>query len=260
MSSIFLYELSNKIQFKSNNLFLEDNKMDLKKLNEEIIKLKAEYDDNNIFKKQGFIEITLLEKTLKATYIFENTLGKYTEISYDKRNSKIISADKEYNYFSFARIIINEYGGVIIAVDHSNEERAKALVISKLKEIGLEYNKIRYTAEMIKYIKLNYTWSKIKIDEIEEDKDSTKSISYEIDSASEGLSKVDRLYDGSGRHIHITFEYIYLEEPYTIKMYSNNSKITVNDNEFVNLDERQQFYIELYQEILKIKESSISNE
>lgn len=258
MASLFFYEKSPEISIFDIQYF-KNNKVDFDKTMELLETRKANHGLNKIYNEQGYTEIKLNEKRdiLSCEYIFENILGNYTEIKYDEEKQGLVVDRQPYIYYGKCRLIITEEFNIIIKASYSNEESSRSKCLSIFNEKDMEVNPIKLTNEVFQYIRKNYEWKKIKIQRIQNEADSTKSVSYTIDPASDKQSEVDLLYKDSGVFDHITFNLDYKNDKYVIKLYKEKNRISIDESQFNSVEEFDEFAVYLLDLILSIKSGSI---
>ncbi|WP_274292512.1 hypothetical protein [Clostridium perfringens] len=254
MASIFFYTKSPETSIFDLEYFNE-SKLDLEKIKGVIEKNVATYDDNKIFNKEGYTNTVLDENKgiLSSIFIFKNNLGQYTTVTYDEKNKGIKVSRAPYSYFGQARIVITDELNIMFRATYSSEESAKTKSISFFEDIGIDLEPIKLDNNIFQYIRNNYDWKKIKIQRIEREKDSTRSLSYEIDPASDKESEVDKIYNDSGLFEHITFNLKFKDDIYIVKLYKQGNKITVDDGQFESKSLFDEFCLYLLEKIIEIK-------
>jgi len=258
MASIFFYTKSPETSIFDLEYF-NGNKLDLEKISEVIIEKKATYNDNKVFDKEGYTQICVDSENgiLSSTFIFKNNLGQYTTVMYDEEKDGLKISRAPYEYFSQSRVLITDELNVIFKSTYSNEENAKTKSIAFFEDIGIEVAPIRLDNNLFQYIRNNYDWKKIKIQRIEREKDSTRSLSYEIDPASDKESEVDNIYNDSGIFEHITFNLKFKSDVYVVKLYKMGNKITVDEGQFKSKELFEEFSLYLLKVITEIKGKSL---
>ena len=258
MASIFFYTKSPELSIFDLDFF-EDSKLNLQKIKETMELRKATYNEKKIFDKEGYTQISINEdeSILSSTYILKNKLGQYTTISYDETNESLKVSRTPYSYFGKSRLIITNDLNVIFKANYSSEENAKTRSISFFDEIGLEVEPLKLDDSIFQYIRKNYDWKKIKIQRIEREKDSTRSLSYEIDPASDKESEVDKIYNESGIFDHITFNIEFNSDIYTVRLYKQGHKISIEESQFDSKQVFEEFCLYLMEKFIEIKNERV---
>lgn len=254
MASIFFYNKSPETSIFDLEYF-NGNKLDLEKIKAVIENNIATYNDKKVFNKEGYTNTILNEEKsiLSSIFIFKNNLGQYTTITYDEKNKGVKVSRAPYSYFGQSRIVITDELNVMFRATYSSEENAKTKSISFFEDIGIDVEPIRLDNNMFQYIRNNYDWKRIKIQRIEREKDSTRSLSYEVDPASDKESEVDKIYNDSGLFEHINFNLKFKEDLYTVKLYKQGNKITVDEGQFATKELFDEFCLYLLEKIIEIK-------
>lgn len=254
MATLFFYNKLEDPNLLSQEYF-EGERLELDKIKSLIDTSLATYNNNKIFNTEGYSEIELDdEKTiLKYSFIFQNNLGNYTTILFDELKGESYSTRDTYTYFAKCRVMITDETYVIIKATYSNEECGKNKSMCFFEEVGIELEPVRLTNQVFEKIKSTFEWSKIKIQKIEKAKDSTKSVAYEIDPASDMQSEVDKIYNASGVYEHITFNFPFNGHTYVVKLYKIGNKITVDESQFSSAKEFEDFSLELLKRILEMQ-------
>ncbi|MFV3012711.1 hypothetical protein ACLD43_15250 [Clostridium botulinum] len=260
MATLFFYEKSPEISVFDIPYF-KDNKLDFEKLIGLLKTNKAGYNGNKIYNKEGYTQIKLNDSKciLNCAYIFKNTLGQYTEIKYDEEKKGLIVNRQAYEYYGRCRMSITDNLNIIIKASYSNEETSRGKCLSIFSEKGIDLKQIKLTNEVFQHIRNNYEWKRIKIQKIENEGDSTKSVSYEIDPASDKQSEVDTLYKDRGIFDSITFNIAFKEDKHVVRFYKDRSKISIDESQFKTVEELDNFCIHLLNLILRIKEGKEGN-
>ena len=254
MASIFFYTKSPETSIFDLEFFKE-SKLDLKKIKDVIDKRKAEYNEHKVFNKEGYTQINLDESKgiLSSSFIFENKLGQFTTVTYDENTGGLKISRSPYSYFGQSRLIITDDLNIVFKATYSSEENIKSKSIAFFEQIGIEIEPIKFDNSIFQFIRNNYDWSKIKIQRIEREKDSTKSLSYEIDPASDKESEVDKIYNDSGIFEHITFNLEFKNDLYVVKLYKMGNKITVDESQFDSKEIFEEFCLFLLSKLIEIK-------
>lgn len=259
MASIFFYTRSPEMSIFDLDYF-NNSKLNLEKIKEVMQLREASYNEKKIFNKEGYtqIDINATKEILSSTYIFENKLGQYTTISYDESDGSLKVSRAPYSYFGKSRLIITNDLNVIFKATYSSEENAKSKSIGFFEEIGLELEPLKLDDSIFQYIRKNYDWKKIKIQRIEREKDSTKSLSYEVDPASDKESEVDKIYNECGVFDHITFNIDFNSNVYTVRLYKQGHKISIDESQFDSKQVFEEFCLYLMNKFIEIKKEQVN--
>ncbi|MBL4933931.1 hypothetical protein [Clostridium paridis] len=260
MSSIFFYEKDEELNI-FDLIYFKDGKLDLVKIYNYLNSNQAKYGDNSIYNSEGYTDIKLNDNKneLSCTYIFENSLGYFTEISYDSDTEAVKENRRCHKYFAQSRLIITNEPKIIVKASYSNEESTKTKILNFFEDIGIKYTPIKFDNQMFQFIRNNFVWKKIKIQRIDKIGDSTKNLSYEIDPASEMESQVDTIYSECGVFEHIAFLIEYEDDLKTVKLYKNGHRIVLEDGQFRSKKSMEKFCIHLYDILMNIKSGKYEN-
>ncbi|HLR81258.1 MAG TPA: hypothetical protein VK119_11965 [Bacillota bacterium] len=238
MASITIYKLNTAEQL---DLFYSSNgKLLLEKVKDSMSKKVATIGEDGRITGQGFLnpEITIREdlKVLEAYGMDLINLGNYFDTTFDEDN--ITTNEKQFTFYSKARIIITEESYLILRFENSTEEKVRGKVKALVESLGFEASFLKIDDVLLRKIMDNdlYEWSAAKIDRVDKDGDKTTKVSYEIDSANDvHPSEVDETYREHGKISHIKLQLPLSKdgcpENITINLYNNGHRAYFEANE-----------------------------
>lgn len=253
MASLFFYKKKDETNI-FDLIYFEDGKLDLQKIKDYLDEIKAGYDEEKVFNKEGYTQTNIDSEKglLSSTYIFKNILGQYTTIKFDEKSEGLKINRSPYVYFGQSRLLIKDNVNILVKANYSNEEKVKGECIKFFQDIGIEIERIKFDNDFFQHIRDNYTWKKIKLQKIEREKDSTKNISYEVDPSSDKESEVDNIYSECGVYDSIAFNIPYNGSIYNAKMYKVGHKITIDESQFSSKELFEEFCLYLMNEVVNI--------
>lgn len=227
-------------KINSEDLFITDTngKLDLNQCHELMLRHAATKDsEDNAVNGEGFIHplITKIgsKELIVSNCAVQGSLGYYNQAFFD--DQEVTSIRVQQKFYSQARVIITEDYEVIIYFESSEEVSGKTKATALLEELGFELERIRFNHEKLNLIKETFRWNAAKLEKIDRNGDSTRTVSYEIDQADEASSKIDELYNEYGKLSHLSFDFRLNESnTLTVKLYKDNHGF-VQNNEVENL-------------------------
>lgn len=243
MASITVYKLDTSEQL--NLFYTDEGRLNLEKVKEEMNARGATLDDNGTINGQGFLnpEIRIRNEieVLEAYGTDLINLGNYFDTTFD--NDNIVTNEKQFTFYSKARIIITKDSDLILRFENSTEEKLRSKLKALVESLGFEASFLRIDNALLRKIMDDniYEWSAAKIDRVDKDGDKTTKVSYEIDLADDvHPSEVDETYRDHGQISHIKFQlplkvsgapnYI------TVNLYNNGHRAYFEANELGSLD------------------------
>lgn len=243
MASITVLQLGTSEQLDL--FYTYEGKLDLEKVKNEMSNKAATIDENGRISGQGFLnsEINLRqdEEVLEAYGTDLVNLGNYFDTTFDDDN--IITNERQFTFYSKARIIITKDGNCILMFENSTEEKIRSKLKALVEGLGFDPDYLKMDNQLLRKIMDEdiYNWSAAKIDRVDKDGDKTTKVSYEIDSANDvSPSEVDETYREFGYVSNIKFElpltisgapkYI------TVNLYNNGHRAYFDANELGSLD------------------------
>src|SRR5699024_1839540 len=129
------------------------------------------------------------------------------DTTFDDEN--IITSERQFTFYSKARIIITKDSNMILLFENSTEEKIRSKLKALVEGLGFDPDYLKMDNRLLRKIMDEdiYDWSAAKIDRVDKDGDKTTKVSYEIDSANDvSPSEVDETYREFGHVSHIKFE------------------------------------------------------
>ena len=244
MASITICKLNTAEQL---DLFYNINgKLNLEMVKDEMLKKSATIDARGSITGQGFLKPEIRTRneirTLESYGTDLINLGNYFDTTfYDE--DKITTDEKQFTFYSKARIIITEDSDLILRFENSTEEKLRGKIKATVESLGFEASFVKIDDSLLRKIMndSSYEWSAAKIDRVDKDGDKTTKVSYEIDLANDvHPSEVDEKYREHGKISHIKFQ---LPLPpgdnpstITISLYNNGHRAFFEASELGTID------------------------
>lgn len=238
MASITVYKLDTAEQL---DLFrTHEGKLNLEMIKEEMMNRFATLDDKGKINGQGFLNpnISFVEETkvLQAYGTDLINLGNYFDTTFDQDN--ITTNEKQFTFYSKARIMITEDSDLVLRFENSTEEKVRSKIKALVESLNFEATSVKIDNSLLRKIMDDdlFEWSAAKIDRVDRDGDKTTKVSYEIDLANDvHPSEVDETYRPHGQISHIKFELPLDKEnspkSITINLYNNGHRAFFESNE-----------------------------
>lgn len=262
MSSFAVYTLNNE----QTDLFYfnKDGNLDLEAVLEKIVEeYETPYEGTKII-GNGFLNPCIIEKevdlnelcttnnykfnsndnkfkVIQATITGSGSLGYYNEAHF--QDGKVISQRKQHTFFSNADILITESGLLVVYFEMFAAEKIKSQIRTLFEALGFDISTFRFTPQLLKNVREKCNWTEIKLERIDNEQDSTKKVSYEVDiTDKDSESLIDRIYKDKGFIIQISFHLSYnlkqggnaKKGAYGVKLYHKEHRGSLNNNEFEN--------------------------
>lgn len=153
-------------------------------------------------------------KVIQTTITGSGSLGYYNEAHFE--NGHVVSQKKQHTLFSNANILLTESGLLIAYFENVAAEKIKSQIRTLFEDLGFDITTFRFSTELLKNVREHFDWTEVKLERIDNDEDSTKKVSYEIDiTDKDSDSKIDQIYKDKGFVVQIS-----IQLPYTL---SNNT-------------------------------------
>lgn len=241
MASITVYKLDTAEQLDL--FYTYDGKLNLDLIKEEMEKRVATLDDEGKINGEGFLNssITYREdvRVLESYGTDLINLGNYFDTTFDEDN--ITTSEKQFTFYSKARIMITEESDLVLRFENSTEEKVRSKIKALVENLGFEATSLKMDNVLLRKIMDEelFEWSAAKIDRVDKDGDKTTKVSYEIDLANDvHPSEVDETYREHGMISHIKFELPLEHEDspssITINLYNNGHRAFFETNELGN--------------------------
>jgi hypothetical protein len=260
MAVFNIYELNEAEQL---DLFYSksDGNLDLDKIQEKMAEFISPSEDGEIT-GEGFLQIRQKErsyaKSIEAFATGSGTLGYYTQAFVEEdQGNDVSSKRKQQQFFSKSRIFLTEEGFLIIFFDDTTEERIKKNIKNLIENLGFEANNFHLSDQLMRKVRAKYDWQEVHLEKVENDRDSTSKVYYEIDIAdTDNESKIDKIYGDKGKMVQISYEMAYDKgkEPLskTVKLYKNDNRIVIDPEEFPEYDDLADFVVYLAKELISL--------
>ncbi|WP_214810861.1 hypothetical protein [Exiguobacterium sp. s127] len=200
MASITVYRIIQDL------FFFEGNELDLESLASAVLDNQVGTNEQGVINESGFT-IPTFNQVDDINYIeflgFEETsYGVYSEPSII--NNRVRTIENTFKYFTSCRVLVFSNNFLVILSNDSGEEKVKVGVRKLLEGIGLSLDVIKMDSDFLTRAKNNpyITCTSCTINEVNNENDSTRNVSYEVDPADiVNDSIVSNIYEGKG---HIT--------------------------------------------------------
>jgi|GEM_PF-2536621 len=251
---LYMYKLNTAEQ--PDLFFSEDFKLKLEIIAEKMEENRAPINTNGRVEGEGFGKIELLtiddKHCIRSICISLSSLGNYNEAFFQQGD--FITERKQHKYYTKSTLILTEDSEVIIMFDNSIEEKAKSKVKAQIEQLGFEATSLQINDPLIRNIKDKYSWRAATFNKIVKHGDNTRRVSFEIDPANDqDRSLIDDQYREHGELAHIKFELPYnsngVETYKTVTLYSNGNRIVVNEEEFNDSQNFNEFIIYLMKQL-----------
>lgn len=210
-------------------------------LNASISKKQIVVDDKCTSNKFKFSNdcSSLESEFIYATVTGAGSLGYYSEAYIE--GGSVLSQKKQHSFFSKSDIILTENGYIIAYFESVAAEKIKPKIKALFESFGFEVNTYKITPELLKKVRETCNWTEVKLERIENDEDSTRKVSYEIDITNkDNDSVIDNIYRDKGKMIQISFHMPYTIDniknqqkgSFCVKLYNNEHRASLNNNEF----------------------------
>src|SRR5690625_2861976 len=238
MAAITVYKLNTAEQLDL--FYTTEGKLNLEKVKESMLKKVATIGESGSITGQGFLnpKIQTREnaKVLEAYGSDLINLGNYFDTTFDEE--EITINEKQFTFYSKARIMITEDSDLVLRFENSTEEKLKGKIKALVESLGFEASFLKIDDELLRKILDHdlYEWSAAKIDRVDRDEDKTTKVSYEIDSANDvHRSEVDETYREHGMISHIKMHLPIVSEQgpgnITASLYNNGHRAFFEVNE-----------------------------
>ncbi|MEC1373365.1 hypothetical protein P9D39_03445 [Heyndrickxia oleronia] len=261
MTVFNIYKLNDNDQL---DLFFSkhDGSIDLQKVMEKMEEFTSP-NENGVINGEGFLKIRM-EKILDHSLIESfatgrGSLGYYNQAYFSDSDENVTSQRREYSFFSKARIFLTEDNLLIIFCDDTAEEKIKSNVKNLVESLGFDVSNLRLSDKLMRKVRSKYKWNEVRLEKVDNEKDSTKKVYYEIDTAdSDNESLIDQIYKDQGKMVQISFEMPSFEETdgpnlKTVKLYKNDNRIVLNSSEFSGFDNQKNFVIFLSYKLIELE-------
>lgn len=243
MASITMLKLNTAEQL---DLFYTYNgELDLEKVLSEMNKKAAIIENTGKINGQGFLKPSINKR--QGVELIESygtdliNLGNYFDTTFD--DTDIVTNEKQFTFYSKARIMITKDSDLIMRFENSTEEKVRSKIKALVENLGFEASYFKMEDDLFRKIMDEdlYEWSAAKIDRVDRDEDKTTKVSYEIDSANDvHRSQVDETYRKYGKISHIKFQLPLEDESapkyITVHLYNNGHRAYFETNELGSLD------------------------
>lgn len=219
-----------------------EDKLILEKVKDEMLKKAATIGEGGKITGQGFLnpEIKYREelRVLEVYGMDLINLGNYFDTTFNENN--ITTNEKQFTFYSKARIIITEDSDLILRFENSTEEKLRGKVKALVESLGFEASFIKIDDAFLRRVmNAGFDWSAVKIDRVDKVDDKTTKVSYEIDLANDvHPSEVDQTYRNHGLISHLKFQLPLNREgapkDITINLYNNGHRAFFEANELGN--------------------------
>lgn len=203
---------------------------------------------------------------IRTTVIAAGSLGYY-EKAYIK-NNRVTNQRNNFEFYSSTDAMIFENGLVILFFKNSAIESIKSPIKALIEKLGFQNDvkPFKLKSETLKKMKIDLDWIKAKLERIENEDDSTKTVSYEVDVADkQSNSKIDNIYSEKGDFVNLTCNilYSYIDDDsissrnFMVNFYQSEDKISWRNGQFnckqegdCNIEEMIRFSIYITNKLL----------
>lgn len=200
VASITVYRIVEEL------IFFDRDHIDLESLAIAVRDKQVGTDEQGVIIESGFTT-PIVNQIDDINYIdflgFEKTsYGVYSEPSIV--NNRVRTNENTFKYFTSCRVLIFSNNFLVILSNDSGEEKVKVGVRKLLESIGLNLDVIKMDSNFLTRAKNNsyVTCTSCTINEVENENDSTRNVSYEVDPADiVNGSVVNEIYEDKG-HIY----------------------------------------------------------
>lgn len=252
MATFYFFKINSDDIFISNT----EGKLDLKRCHELMTENMATKEDgSNQVNGEGFIHPIIkhigTKEVITSNCTVQGSLGYYNQAFFD--NQEVTSRRVQQTFYSQANVIITEDYEVILYFEFSEEISGKTKATALIENLGFELERIKFKHEKLIQIKEKFSWKAAKLEKIERTGDSTRTVSYEIDQADEGTSKIDELYNEYGKLSHLAFDFkVDNDNIITVKLYKDNHGFIQNSEIECFPIDFNEVIIRLFQELEEI--------
>lgn len=192
-------------------------------------------------------------KVIQTTITGAGSLGYYNEAHF--QDGRVVSQKKQHTFFSNADILLTESGLLIAYFENVAAEKIKSQIRTLFEALGFDITTFRFTTELLKSVREHCDWTEVKLERIDNDQDSTKKVSYEIDiTDKDSESLIDQIYKDKGFVVQISFHLPYTLDTnstqnrgsFGVKLYHKEHRGSLNNTEFnENHEDMKSFIIYL---------------
>ena len=178
---------------------------------------------------------------IRTTATASGSLGYYEKAYME--NNRVTNQRDNFRFFSSTDVMIFENGLVILFFKNSAIESIKGSIKTLIEKLGFQNDvkPLKLKSDVLKRMKGSLDWTKAKLERIENEDDSTKTISYEVDVADiQSSSKIDKIYGEKGDFVNLTcnIPYHYITDnnitnrSFIVNFYQSEDKISWTNGQF----------------------------
>ena len=238
-----------------------DGTLDLRKVVERMKEFSSPVEKDGIIAGEGFLkiqEVTIGSKEMIEAYATgQGSLGYYTQ-AFVTDNEEVDSRRKQQQFFSRAKIFITGDNLLIIMFSDTTEEKIKSNIKNLVESVGFSVSNFQLSNNLMRKVRQNYQWKEVRLEKLDNEKDSTTKVYYEIDIADgENESLIDSIYSEHGSMVLISFEMpsdhlTNAPNFITVKLYKNDNRIVLESNEFPDTPTENKFIVYLTDELIEM--------